>query len=177
VVAEVRYIVLLVGSGLFLASFARVINVDLGLDPRLDSSVRVLEAPIDVKQASQRNYQLLLNVLDRVRAIPGVEVASLLGGGLPLRGDLRMVAFEIPGRELPRNTDIDLNQISPDYFRALKVPLLKGRFFTDADSQYSQPVVILNQAAAARYFAGDAVGQIVRLVGNRTVVGVVQISP
>jgi len=177
VVAEVALaVVLLVGSGLFLASFARLINVDLGLDHRdvLTVQVRVLEAPVDVQQASQRNRQMLLNVLDRVRAIPGVEVASLLGGGLPLRGDLRTVDFGIPGRELPKNTDIDFNQISPDYFKAIKVPLLKGRFFTEDDGQNSQPVVILNQAAATRYFEGDdVIGKIVRLAGNRTVVGVV----
>jgi putative ABC transport system permease protein len=177
VVAEVALaVVLLVGSGLFLASFARVTNVDLGLDPDdvLTVQVRVLEVPADNEQAAQRNRGLLLNVLDRVRAIPGVEVASLTGGGLPLRGDLRTFDFGIPGRDLPRNTDIALNQISPDYFQALKVPLLRGRLFADADSQNSHPVVILNQAAAARYFPGeDAVGKVVRLVGNRTVVGVV----
>ena len=137
VVAEVALaVVLLVGSGLFLASFARVTNVDLGLDPNdvLTVQVRVLEMPTNIEQAAQRNRRLLLNVLDRVRAIPGVEVASLAGGGLPLRGDLRTFDFGIPGRELPRNTDIALNQISPDYFRALKVPLLRGRLFADADS-------------------------------------------
>jgi len=177
VVVEVALaVVLLVGSGLFLGSFARLINVDLGLDHRdvLTVQVRVLEAPANVEQAAERNRQLLLNILDRVRAIPGVEVASLLGGGLPLRGDLRTVDFGIPGRDLPRNADIDFNQISPDYFKAVKVQLLKGRFFTADDSQNSQPVVILNQAAAARYFAGeDVIGKTVRLQGNRTVVGVV----
>jgi predicted permease len=177
VVAEVALaVVLLVGSGLFLASFARVMNVDLGLDPDdvLTVQVRVLELPADIQQAAQRNRQLLTNVLGRVRALPGVEVASLTGGGLPLRGDLRTVEFGIPGRDLPRNTDIALNQISPDYFRALKVPLLKGRAFAETDGQNSEPVVILNQAAAARYFPGeDAVGRVVRLAGNRTVVGVV----
>ena len=177
VVAEVALaVVLLVGSGLFLASFARVINVDLGLDPDhvLTVQVRVLEASADPQQAAQRNRQLLMNVLGRVRALPGVEIASLAGGGLPLRGDLRTVDFGIPGRELPRNTDIALNQISPDYFRALKVPLLRGRVFAETDSQNSEPVVILNKAAAARYFPGqDAVGRVVRLAGNRTIVGVV----
>jgi predicted permease len=177
VIAEVALaVVLLVGSGLFLASFARLINVDLGLDHHdvLAVQVRVADAPTNLQQASQRNRRLLLNVLDRVRAIPGVRVASLLGGGLPLRGDLRTVDFGIPGRELPRNTDIALNQISPDYFRAIKVPLLKGRFFTDDDSENSQPVVILNQAAATRYFGGkDAIGNMVQLAGTRTVVGVV----
>jgi predicted lysophospholipase L1 biosynthesis ABC-type transport system permease subunit len=54
-------------------------------------------------------------VLDRARAIPGVEVASLLGGGLPLRGDLRTFDFGIPGRELPRNTDMALNQIWSEF--------------------------------------------------------------
>jgi putative ABC transport system permease protein len=177
VVAEVALaVVLLVGSGLFLASFARVMNVNLGLDPDdvLTVQVRVLEMPADIQQAEQRNRQLLMNVLRRVRTLPSVEVASLTGGGLPLRGDLRTVDFGIPGRELPRNTDIALNQISPDYFRALKVPLLRGRVFAETDSENSEPVVILNQAAAARYFPGeDAVGRVVRLAGNRTVVGVV----
>jgi putative ABC transport system permease protein len=177
VIAEVALaVVLLVGSGLFLASFARLINVDLGLDHHdvLTVWVRVLEAPANVEQQSQRNRQLLVNVLDRVRAIPGVEVASLLGFGLPLRGDLRTMDFGIPGRELPRNTDIAFNQISPDYFRAIRVPLSKGRFFTDDDSQNSEPVVILNQAAAERYFKGEeAIGKTVRLAGIRRVVGVV----
>ena len=64
--------VLLVGSGLFLASFARVVNVDLGLDHRdvLTVQVRVVEAPADVQRAAQRNRQLLLNVMERVRQFP-----------------------------------------------------------------------------------------------------------
>lgn len=177
VVIEVALaVVLLVGSGLFLASFARVTAVNLGLDYRdvLAVQVRVLEMPRDVQKASERNRQLLINVLDRVHAMPGVDVAALLGGGLPLRGDLRTVDFGIPGRDLPPSTDIDFNQISADYFKAIKVPLLKGRGFTAADSENSEPVVILNQTAAAKYFDGaDAVGKVVRLFGNRTVVGIV----
>jgi predicted permease len=177
VVVEVALaVVLLVGSGLFLASFARVTAVNLGLDYRdvLAVQVRILEMPTDLQKASERNRQLLINVLDRVRALPSVDVAALLGGGLPLRGDLRTVDFGIPGRDLPKNTDIDFNQISADYFKAIRVPILKGRGFTEADSQNSEPVVILNQAAAARYFEGDdALGKVVRLAGNRMVVGIV----
>ncbi|HET9395461.1 MAG TPA: ABC transporter permease [Nitrospiraceae bacterium] len=177
VVAEIALaVVLLVGSGLFLASFARVTNVDLGLDPHdvLTVRVRVLESPADIEQAARRNHRLLMNVLDRIRAIPGVAVASLAGGGLPLRADLVTVPLGIPGRELPRHTDIALNEITPDYFRVLKVPLLRGRVFAETDIDTSEPVVILNHAAAARYFPKeDAVGRVIRLVGNRTVVGVV----
>jgi putative ABC transport system permease protein len=177
VVAEVALaVVLLVGSGLFLASFARLMSVDLGLDHRevVTTQVRVLEIPQDVQRAAARNRQLLLNVLQRVRTIPGVQVAALAGGGLPLRGDLRTALLFIPGRELPRNTDIALNEISPEYFKTIKVPLLKGRMFSDADTETSEAAVILNQAAAARYFGGDdALGKVIRVQGTRTVVGIV----
>jgi putative ABC transport system permease protein len=169
-------VVLLVGSGLFLASFARVTSVNLGLDYRdvLAVQIRVPEISANPQQAAQRNRRLLLNVLKRVRAVPGVDEAALVGGGLPLRGDLRTVDFGIPGRQLPRDTDIDFNEISADYFGVIKVPVLKGRGFTDADTQNSEPVVILNQAAAARYFPNDeALGKVVQLAGSRTVVGVV----
>jgi predicted permease len=169
-------VVLLVGSGLFLVSFARVVNVDLGLNPRdvTTVQVRVAEAPADVQHASQRNQQLLTNVLNRVRALPGVEVVSLLQGGLPLRGDLQTVDFGLPGREVPKDSDIALNPITSDYFRALRVPLVEGRFFTDADTQGSEAAVILNQAAVQRYFAGhSAIGKLVDVAGPRRVVGVV----
>jgi putative ABC transport system permease protein len=177
IVAEVALaVVLLVGSGLFLASFARVTSVDLGLDHRrvLTARIRPPVYPKDAEAALERNPRLLQNVLERVRTIPGVTVAALVGGGVPLRGDLRTEDFGIPNRTLPRNTDIDLNQISPDYFTALKVPLLNGRFFTEADHQSNEPVVILNVAAVRKYFGEeDALGKVVRVNGLRTIVGVV----
>ncbi len=177
VVVEVALaVVLLVGAGLFLASFARVVDVDLGFDHRdvLTVRVRVLEIPENRQQFSDRNRRLLLNVLERVRDIPGVEAAALVGGALPLRGDLRTVDIAIPGRVLPRNTDIDFNLVSPDYFSAIKVPLRAGRFFTDADVRTGELVVILSEAAAERYFPGEeALGEIVQVSGRRRVVGVV----
>jgi len=91
-----------------------------------------------------------------------------------LRGDVRTTEFAIPGRELPPNADLDFNYISPDYFRAIRIPLLEGRLFTEDDRQGSEPVVIINQAAASRYFAGeDPVGKIVHFLGVRRIVGVV----
>ncbi len=168
-------VVLLVGSGLFLASFARVTAVNLGLDYRdvLAARIRVAEISTDPQKSRQRNGQLFVNVLNRIHTVPGVEAAAMLGGILPLRGAPLTVDFGIPGRELPPKTRIDLNQISAEYFDVVKVPLLRGRAFTQADTQQSEPVVILNQAAAARYFAdGDAVGKVVRLGGLRTVVGI-----
>ena len=173
-------VVLLVGSGLFLASFARVTSVDLGLDPANVLTVRVrplvgpLATDMSMAEAQQNNRGRLQGILERVRAIPGVDVAALVGGGVPLRGDLRTEDFGIPGRVLPRGEDLDSNQISPDYFRAMRVPLLKGRFFADEDRQGSEPVIIINGAAARKYFPGeDPIGRMVQFLGTRRIVGVV----
>jgi putative ABC transport system permease protein len=177
VVSEVACaLVLLVGSGLFIASFARVASVDLGLDPRhvLTVRVRPLVGPKNWALAQQRHPGLLRDLVADVRAIPGVEVAALVQGGVPLRGDLRTTEFAIPGRELPPGEDLDFNQISPDYFRALRVPLLDGRSFTGDDRQGSEPVVIINRAAAQRYFPGEnPIGKTVQFLGVRRIVGVV----
>ena len=177
VVTEVALaVVLLVGAGLFLASFARVAATDLGLDRRdvLTARIRPLVGEKEYADAIAHNTERLQTVLERVRAIPGVAMASLASGGLPMRGDLRTVDFTIRGRTLPRNTDIALNQISPEYFAALRIPLLKGRAFTGADTQSGEPVAILNDAAAKKFFPdADPIGQIVQLEGMRTVIGIV----
>jgi predicted permease len=177
IVVEVALaVVLLVGSGLFLASFARVVGVNLGLDPNgvVTARIRPLVGAHNWELAQQRHRGLLRNVLEQARAIPGVEVAALVSGGVPLRGDLRTIDFAIPGRVLPRNTDLDFNEISPDYFRALGTPLLKGRFFDDGDREGSEPVVIINDAAARTFFPGeDPIGRTVLFEGSRRIVGIV----
>jgi putative ABC transport system permease protein len=177
VIAEVAFaVILLVGSGLFLASFARVSHVNLGMDPTnvLTVRVRPLVGQHNADQAQQRNRELLRNILERVRPMPAVEVAAFVSNGLPLRGDLRTMDFRIPGRQLPRNTDLDFNGISPDYFRAIRTPLLAGRLFNDADRQGTEPVVIINEAAARKYFPReDPIGKTVQLLGARRIVGVV----
>jgi putative ABC transport system permease protein len=181
VIAEVALaVVLVIGSGLFIASFARVAHVDLGFDPQrvLAVQVRSLAPPSDYDAVLARTRPQFERVLEHVRRIPGVEVASIAGGGLPLRGDLRTVALAIPGRNLPRNEDIALNQISPDYFAAIGVPLRAGRPFGADDRDGAPNVMILNEAAAAKYFGGSgasALGQVVRLSGRTeyTVVGIV----
>jgi predicted permease len=177
IVAEVACaLVLLVGSGLFISSFARVAGVDLGLDPDAVLTVRVrpLVGPHNWQQAQARHPGLLRDLLAAVREIPGVETAALVGGGLPLRGDVRTTALAIPGRDLPPGEALDFNQVSPDYFRTLRVPLLAGRFFGDDDGEASAPVVVLNRAAAERYFPGDdPIGKTVAFLGTRRIVGVV----
>ena len=172
VVAEVALAaVLLVGAVLFATSFVRVTSIDLGFDYHnvLTVRLRPLVRPTDVNPGQAP----LLRALERVRAIPGVELAALAGNGLPLRGDLRTEDFSIPGGVA--DGDIALNQVSPDYFRALRVPVLDGRVFSGADVDTGQPVIVLNELAARRFFAGHALGQTMhwRQYGVRTVVGIV----
>jgi predicted permease len=172
VVAEVALAaVLLVGAALFTTSFVRVTSIDLGLDYQdvLTLRLRPLVRPTDVNPGQAP----LLRALERVRAIPGVELAALTGNGLPLRGDLRTEDFSIPGGVA--DGDIALNQVSPDYFRVLRIPVRDGRLFSDADVDTGQQVVVLNEMAARRFFAGNALGREIhwKRYGVRTVVGIV----
>jgi predicted permease len=177
VVAQVALaLVLLVGAGLFLASFARVSGVPLGFEPAGVLSVRVrpLVGPSESEEARRHNRDKLLRILNRVETLPGIESAAVIGSSLPLRGDLRTVRLAIPGQSLPQGQDIALNEITPDYLSVLRIPVLRGRGFTAEDRQGSEPVVLLSDAAARRYFAdGDAIGKVVELDTPRTVVGVV----
>jgi putative ABC transport system permease protein len=169
--------VLLIGSGLFLASFARVAAVDLGFDPRDVLTVRVRPTTLgqDARVGQKRHLTLLQQVLDDVRAMPGVETAALVNAGMPLRGDFRTVEIKIPGRALPsRDNDIDYNAVTPDYFEAIRIPLLKGRGFTDADREGGDPVMLINEAVARKYFPGeDPVGRTIEFRGPRRIVGIV----
>jgi predicted permease len=176
VIAEVAVAsVLLVGAGLFLASFMRVTSVDLGVQHRdvLTVRIRPFVGAHNARDAQTNNPGRLLSILEQVQAIPGVERAALVGGGLPFRGDLITADFLNPNGG-PRGQDIDINDVSPDYFSAIGVPLLSGRFFTTADRRGGEPVVIINRAAADRHFGdADPTGRTVEFLGTRRVVGVV----
>ena len=176
VIAEVALAtVLLIGSALFLASYARVASVDLGLDPRDVLTIRVRPDMLgQAPGAKKRPLVMLQQLLRDVGGLPGVEHVAMVNAGLPLRGDLRTVDFAIPGRALPRDQDLDYNAVSPQYFMAIRTPLLKGRLFTEDDREGGEPVVLINDAAARKYFPGeDPIGRTITFVGSRRIVGIV----
>jgi predicted permease len=152
-VAEVALaVVLVVGAILFLTSFARLMRIELGLDYR-----QVLVVDVRPKDGSTARFTSLL---EQVRRLPGVELASLATDNLPFSG-----------RRSGGPNGVGVSRISPDYFRVLDVPLRGGRLFNDADGPGDR-VVILNEAAAKVYFPDhDPVGRSIQ--GSRTVVGVV----
>ena len=170
---------LLVGAALFLGSFVRVMNVDLGLDREgvLSFQARVPASSGSVAERIAGAHRAVEDILDRVRSMPGVTSAALLQNGLPMSGGGARYSVEVVGRDGMFGGDDTASGhfVTPDYFKTLRIALLRGRAFDSTDRLESPRVAILNEEAARRYFSGrDPVGEKVRTgPGENTVVGIV----
>jgi putative ABC transport system permease protein len=186
VIGEVALaVVLLVGTGLFVSSFARVMQVDLGIDTRHvitlgvpfeEELSGVSDTPAAERRAIEaRRMSLVDAILARVQSTPGVERAAAVNGAIPLSGGSLTQDARAPATG--RSVDsIEFKRVSPDYHAAFRIPLRAGRLFTPEDRQGSAPVAILSDVAAIELFDSvpAAVGQTVLASGRRTVVGVVR---
>jgi putative ABC transport system permease protein len=162
VIAEVALaLVLLSGAGLLIKSFARLENVNPGFNPHnaltFELSLPKIQYPDDASIVRFNN-----EAQRRIAALPGVEAAGF-STILPLAGTNSDWSFTIEGRPSNDNTpspDEEKRQVSRDYFRALETPLIKGRFFTDADKADAPLVLIVNQTFAKKFWPnGDALGK------------------
>lgn len=183
-VAEVAMaVMLLIGAGLFVSSFVKLVRVDLGTDidniltMRVSPRVDFAKERVDADRA--RAAVQIEEVYRRVGALPGIDrVAMMMNGSTPFAGGYSRTVFDIPGgTRYDRPEDIaDTKSISANYFTVMGVPLLKGRAFTDADrADGAAPVLIINDIAEQRYFKGEsALGRAVKVNGDRTIVGVVR---
>ena len=179
IVAEVAVsLVLLVGAGLLLNSFARLHGVDPGFDARQVLTVQFSLPPAAYGTGEQME-RFHRQVLERVEALPGVEAAGLINL-LPLGGrDFDFPPFTIDGQAATPGAGWDTNSVgvvSPDTFRAIGTPLLRGRFFDARDTAQSERVILVNGAAARRYWLGrDPVGSRITALNTYSfvVIGVV----
>jgi putative ABC transport system permease protein len=175
VIAEVSLsLVLLVGAGLLVKSFARLMEVNPGFDP---DHLLTFNLALPSSTDPARQLAFYQQVLERLQALPGVEAAGAVSR-LPLAGGNSSRSFNVAGIE--KGYEADIRVSTPDYFRAMGIPLLKGRGFNDSDIRSSLPLAIVNQALARTVFAGqDPIGkqitnfgpdsltlQIVGVVGN-----------
>jgi putative ABC transport system permease protein len=152
IVAELSVsVVLLVGSGLMIRSFARLQASSAGID--VDN---LLETSSEGGRSFPEALSFWRSALGRARQDPGVLFAAVTSRP-PVHGS-RQQTFAIEGRPSP----VDGGQsqggdilVSEDYFRTMGIPLLKGRAFSDQDSGASTPVVIVSQSLARRYFPGE----------------------
>ncbi|HXM32721.1 MAG TPA: ABC transporter permease [Chthoniobacterales bacterium] len=179
VVSEVALsLVLLVGAGLMIRSFSRLLAVDPGFkaDHVLTAFVSL---PVSKYPKREEQTAFFDRLLERLRIVPGVSAAGLVTD-IPLYGG-SSTGFDVEGHpEAAPGTRpmTDYRLINSDYFSAMGMKLVKGRAFSRYDTEAAPGVVIINETMAARYFAGeDPIGRRLDLSGDpkdlREVVGVV----
>lgn len=146
-------IVLSVGAALLISSFIKLMHQNVGFQPDHLLAFR-FETP-DSRHLKNR-AQFYRDYFERLRAPPGVQSAAgtMI---LPMTEDSADVAFENPEHPVPagQKPSADISLISTDYFRTMQTPILKGRDFTGTDTLHAPQVMIINQAFADRYFAGE----------------------
>ena len=152
--------VLLIGAGLMLRSFLNLLYLNPGFQTEHVVSA-VLSLPHERYKTPESLLRFFQDLPPAIRALPGVESAGL-GSDIPWTGYDDNTGFTIEGKQ-PRPHEgfhARYHMATPGYFPALGIPLLRGRYFTEADKTNSPPVLIVNHAMAERYWPGeDAVGK------------------
>jgi putative ABC transport system permease protein len=158
--------VLLIGSGLLIRSFVRLRTVEPGFDAKNVLTAQTFLPPSSYTQPAQR-IAFYQDALEHLRSIPGVESAAISTALPVLANHATPARFEgEPEVELGRRTVVLIESISPEYARAMGVPLVAGREFNGADDAKAAPVVIVNRAIARRFWPNqDPLGKLV-WVGN-----------
>jgi macrolide transport system ATP-binding/permease protein len=170
--------VLLVGAGLLLRSLQRVRATSPGFSTHevLDTSVNLVQAGYDAPRAQAFQDQLL----ERVKALPGVESVAFARMTPLSYGSYSSTLIAVDGYQPPleEQLTVQYNEVGPDYFATVGIPLLSGREFTRADDESAALVAIVNETMAARYWAGrNPIGQRVQVKGRwMQVVGVAKDS-
>ena len=166
VVAEVALaLVLLMGAGLLVRSFVRVLKQDPGFDPSRTVTMR-LSLPQARYGAEGQRAAFLDRFFTEITALPGVDAAGAISF-LPLMGLGAATSMEIVGKPIPpkgQEPVTDVRIISHDYLKTMGIPLIKGRLFNENDPSDAKDRVVINQAMAERYWPGeDPIGKQVRI--------------
>ncbi|HVN05685.1 MAG TPA: ABC transporter permease, partial [Bryobacteraceae bacterium] len=152
---------LLAGSGLLIRSFLRLQEVDAGFRPDGVLTMRV-SLPEEKYAKPEQTRTFYRELLDRVRRLPGVDAAGAVTG-LPLSGTgwsgtTAIDTQAVPERE--RSPEADQRPVTPGYFQAMGIQLVRGRFFDDRDNETAAPAAIVDETLARTYWPHqDAVGQ------------------
>jgi putative ABC transport system permease protein len=171
-------VLLLVSAGLVLKSFRRLVDTDLGFEPRTLLTMTV-PLPMQKYMDPQAANAATNAMVERVRSLPGVRAAAA-GTNVPYNGT-NTDGFLVEGREPPTNagaeTQVVQLSVTPGYFSALGMSLRYGRDIAPTDRANSLPVVVVDEAFTRRFWKGaEAIGKRMRFTGDTTwltIVGVV----
>ena len=178
VVTEIALaLVALIGAGLFVRSMQNAQRIDPGFESK---KLFVFAFDLGALHYDEgRGQQYFRVAIDRAKAVPGVESATI-ASNFPLGGGLGRTVFPEGQDEASgyRGTLTQLNDVDTNFFRTLRIPLVGGRDFTDADRKNTHPVAIISEAMANQFWPGqNAVGKRFHFFGEpqlREVVGVVR---
>ncbi|HEX6536984.1 MAG TPA: ABC transporter permease [Gemmatimonadaceae bacterium] len=170
VVSEVALaVMLLAGAGLLIRSFHQLTNVDPGFRPEHAVSFE-LALPEARYDSVDRQRAFVHQLTERLRAIPGVRSVGA-SFGLPLTGFGFSLSFEVQGRPPAKPGEepvADVRIITPDYLKAMGIPIVRGRGFTPEDREGARQVVLVTEATVARFFPGeDPIGRHITLGWGR----------
>ena len=174
-------LVLLVGAGLFLRTLTNLRHVDIGFNPQNLLLFRI--NPSLNRYDEKRTLALYREMLDRLGAVPGVSAVAMSAPAL-LSGNVNGTSIFVHGRTYApdvRDRDNNINRlvVSPNFFDVMGIPVLSGRGVTERDSETAPKVVVINQAAAKKYFAnenpvGQRMGSNLETASQLEIVGVVR---
>jgi predicted permease len=149
-------LVLLIGAGLMIRTFVSLESVDAGFNPHNVVSMVVSVAGSKEAEPGRRSV-FYHQLLERVRLLPGVQAAGAINH-LPLAGDLWGWSFAIEGRPKPRPGEAPgavYRMVTPGYFLAMRLPIIRGRDVSEHDGPTAPGVVIINEHAANAYWPGE----------------------
>jgi putative ABC transport system permease protein len=161
VIAEIALsIVLLIAAGLMIRSFWRINSVVLGFDPENVLTMRFAIPPYKFNHDGVQERAFIERIVERIKPLPGVMSAAV-ASSVPLRGVDYHAAGKIMGK--PEYYSGRFRVISNDYFHTMGIRLLKGRTFTEQDTQQSGKVVVVTDEFARKYFpSGEPLGKRLR---------------
>ena len=157
-------LLLLAGAGTAMREFARLMRTPLGYDPH-----HVLIVPVPLHENGYKTWEERSAYFEKLRAqlaeTPGVTTAAMSPNGVPPNNG-QNARFEIQGRLALELQNLRLNFVSPEYFAALRIPLLQGRVWSETENRNAAHMVVVNKAMAQLYFPnGDAIGHSIKLPG------------
>jgi len=159
-------LILLAGAGLMIRTLGALWNVNPGFNPHNVMTYSMTFPRSKVKSAESIRA-MLREIHTAIRAVPGVQSASLQGGSLPMQGDSEL-PFWLEGHPKPATSkDMEIALfylVEPEYLEAMGTPLLRGRFLTEQDNEHAPPVVVVDEDFARKFYPNqDPIGKHINL--------------